>query len=80
VSSPSPQISVVLDCSRDSAGNKLAGRPGVAYGQGSIASHRLFALIVDSKGLDSSAPWPLFRHDPRNTANVDTSLAPFSCP
>ena len=76
-----PALTALLDCSRDAAGNKLAGRPGVLYGGPFPAgATRLHAMIVDSRGLDPTAPWPLFRHDPRNTANLDSALAPFSCP
>jgi hypothetical protein len=76
----SPLSTTLLDCSRDSTGAKLTGRPGVVYGQSQINAHRLFAVIVDSRGIDPTAPWPMPRHDPRSTGNLATSLAPFSCP
>ena len=38
----------------------------------------LFAVIVDSPGLDPSAPWPKYQHDVRNTGNPTTPIQ--SCP
>ena len=37
----------------------------------------LMAYIVDSAGLDTSAPWPKYQHDARNTGNTNVSLG---CP
>jgi hypothetical protein len=74
----SVQGSPTLDCSRDSLGTAVAGRPGVLY-VGSTNGH-LFAFIVDSRGIDTSAPWPKYQHDPRNTGNAQTPLSQFSCP
>ncbi|MBL8950702.1 MAG: hypothetical protein JNK82_07995 [Myxococcaceae bacterium] len=75
---------VSLDCSRDSGGGKLAGRPGVLYTTASIAGASpatiLTAIIVDSPGVDGDAPWPMEKHDPRNTNNLTTPLGEFSCP
>lgn len=72
------QASPTLDCARDSTGARVAGRPGVLY----VASSngKLYAFIVDSRGIDVSAPWPKYQHDPRNTGNSTTSLSEFSCP
>jgi len=68
-----------IDCTRDEAtGNKVPGAPGVLY-VGSN-SGRLYAFIVDARGIDTSAPWPKYQHDPRNTGNADTPLSEFSCP
>lgn len=72
-----PQLTPILDCSRDASGTRSNGRPGILYGQQGV---RIYSMIVDSRGIDATAPWPLVRHDPRNTGNADTSLAPFSCP
>jgi hypothetical protein len=36
------------------------------------------SYIVDSKGLDSSAPWPKYGHDVRNTNNAAVSIE--ACP
>lgn len=70
--------SLNLDCSRNGAGLKLNGRPGVLY----VLSDQgtLYSFVVDSRGIDTTAPWPKFLHDPRNTGNADTPLDEFSCP
>jgi hypothetical protein len=72
------QSSPAIDCARDAAGAKLAGRPGVLY----VASNsgKLFSFIVDSHGLDTTAPWPKYQHDPRNTGNSSTPMTEFICP
>lgn len=80
----------LLDCSRSTGGTKLAGRPGVLYVMSGPlqqpvtpvphAPVSLTSLIVDSAGVDTSALWPVFMHDPRRTNNSSTSLAQFSCP
>ena len=72
------QASVALDCSRDSLGQPVAGRPGVMY-IGSKNGH-LYSFITDSRGIDTSAPWPKYQHDPRNTGNAQTPLSQFACP
>jgi hypothetical protein len=41
-------------------------------------SGSLFAVVVDSPGLDPSAPWPKYQHDVRNTGNPTTPIQ--SCP
>jgi hypothetical protein len=68
---------VALDCRRTVSGAKLPGA-GTAY----VASKqgKLYAFIVDSAGIDVSAPWPKHGHDPRNTANATTDLQEFGCP
>jgi hypothetical protein len=43
-------------------------------------SSQLVAYIVDIEGLDGTAPWPMYRHDPANSGFLDRSLAPWSCP
>jgi len=68
-----------LDCSRgevDSVG--LPGRPGVLYV--GTADGRLVALVVDSPGIDASAPWPKWGHDPRNSFRAFGDLTSYSCP
>jgi hypothetical protein len=72
------ESSPALDCARDVAGAKLPGRPGVIY-LGSN-SGKLFSFIVDSRGIDTTAPWPKYQHDPRNTGNSSTPMAEFACP
>lgn len=56
------------------------GSPASALGVlyvGSVLGS-LFAIVVDSPGLDSSAPWPKYQHDVRNTGNPTTPIQ--SCP
>ena len=74
-----PPVGLVLDCSRNGAGVKLSNRPGVVYFS-SAAVPAIYAVVVDSRGLDFNASWPLPQHDPRRTNSAETSLAPFSCP
>jgi hypothetical protein len=54
----------------------FVGPLGVLY-VGSV-SGSLYALVVDSPGLDSTAPWPKYQHDVRNTGNPTTPIQ--SCP
>lgn len=70
------EASPTLDCSRDGQGQARPGLPGVLY-IGANSGH-LFAFIVDSRGLDTTADWPKYQHDPRNTGNPLTVLIP--CP
>jgi hypothetical protein len=66
-----------LDCARDPSGNVLRGRPGVLYISSSLG--KLYAVVVDSPGIDTKASWPRYLHDPRNTSNAQTDLSTFSC-
>ncbi|MBZ4417275.1 PQQ-binding-like beta-propeller repeat protein [Myxococcus sp. RHSTA-1-4] len=70
-SSPSP----ALDCARARSGSARDEELGTLYVPG--ADGVLYAIIVDSRGLDTNAPWPRFQHDARNTGNAATPLA---CP
>jgi hypothetical protein len=72
------ESSPTLDCGRDAGGAKLAARPGVLYVGSSLGT--LYAFVVDSRGIDTTAPWPKHQHDPRNTGNADTPLGEFGCP
>jgi hypothetical protein len=38
----------------------------------------LVSYLVDSKGLDPTAPWPKYGHDVRNTNNASVAIDP--CP
>jgi hypothetical protein len=67
-----------LDVSRTDAGAKRCPAPGVLYVVG--ASGSLYALLVDSAGVEPTAPWPKDQHDPRNSGNADFSLGEFTCP
>jgi hypothetical protein len=62
-----------LDCSRSTDGGVIAGRPGVLYAASSRGG-RVYAVIVDSPGLDPAAPWPKYQHDSRNTGNPATPI------
>jgi hypothetical protein len=58
-----------------------AGGPGVLYTTTSVSTSTFVeAIIVDSPGIDSTAPWPMESHDPRNTSNLTTPLSDFACP
>nr|AYM53412.1 cell surface protein [Melittangium lichenicola] len=70
------EASMNLDCSRSSDGGVRSGVPGVLYA--TSQDGKIFALIVDSPGLDPSAPWPKYQHDSRNTGNPETPIT--SCP
>ncbi|MET0402081.1 MAG: hypothetical protein ABW123_06730 [Cystobacter sp.] len=70
------EASMNLDCSRAADGAVLPGVPGVLYA--AAQDGKVFALIVDSSGLDATAPWPKYQHDSRNTGNRETPIT--SCP
>ena len=53
-----------------------SGVPGVLYA--ATTSGKVFAVIVDSPGLDPAAPWPRYQHDARNTGNPATPIT--NCP
>ncbi|HEX8699642.1 MAG TPA: hypothetical protein VF815_12440 [Myxococcaceae bacterium] len=65
-----------LDCARDGAGQPLP-RPGVLY---MAHGPRLRAVIVESRGLDTDAPWPKGQHDSHNSGNSSVDLRQFACP
>jgi len=69
------EASPTLDCPRDASGALVAGDHGVLYVP---AGGKLYAFVVDSRGLDTSAPWPKYQHDSRNTGNPATPIT--SCP
>jgi len=54
----------------------FGGPLGVLY-VGSV-SGSFYAIVVDSPGLESTAPWPKYQHDVRNTGNPTTPIQ--SCP
>lgn len=68
----------LLDCARDDEGRVISARPGRLLVVGTTG--RLYSVIVDSRGIDAQAAWPLQRHDPANTNNRLTPLARFACP
>ncbi|WP_075207704.1 PQQ-binding-like beta-propeller repeat protein [Archangium violaceum] len=69
------EASPTLDCPRDASGALVAGNHGVLYVP---AGGKLYAFVVDSRGLDTSAPWPKYQHDSRNTGNPATPIT--GCP
>jgi len=71
----SVEASLAIDCSRNSLGVIIPGRPAVLYV--TTTGGQVYALIADSEGLDVDAGWPKYQHDPRNTGN---STTPLTCP
>jgi outer membrane protein assembly factor BamB len=60
-------VSPTLDCNRDNTGNVVPQSPvGMLY---VAAGTSVYSFIVDSPGMDPSAPWPKYQHDARNTGN-----------
>ncbi|MFN7130630.1 MAG: hypothetical protein ACK4N5_01015, partial [Myxococcales bacterium] len=71
------ESSVALDCSRDANGSSNRSTAGVAYV--GADDGKLYAFIVDSRGIDVTSPWPKFHRDPQNTANASVNLADVVC-
>jgi hypothetical protein len=71
-----------LDVLRDSSGAKVCRGLGVLYisAAASSGAAKVTALLVDSEGLEPTAPWPKFQRDNANTGNISRSTAPWSCP
>jgi hypothetical protein len=70
------EASPSLDCTRSPDGTAVAAPHGVLYVPS--INGKLYAFVVDSRGLDTSAPWPKYQHDSRNTGNPATPIT--SCP
>ncbi len=71
--------SPVLDCTRHPTTRQpLPGRPAVLYAVSQTGT--LYAVVVDARGIDSTAWWPMYGRDPRHSGNLDTSLSEFRCP
>jgi hypothetical protein len=69
-----------LDKNRDAADPCGSGQPGVLYVVTSTgAQTSVYAILVDSKGVEATAPWPRFQHNPGNTGNRATGLADWTC-
>lgn len=72
------ESSPTIDCTRDvSSATPIAGAPGVLYV--GTNTGKLYAFVVDSRGIDTTASWPKYQHDPRNTGNPETALSEFAC-
>jgi len=71
-----------LDVYRTSTGAKACGRPtGVLYVFSSTdVTATLQAVLVDSNGLDSTAPWPKFQRDNANRGNSSLPTTAWTCP
>jgi hypothetical protein len=75
-----------LDVYRSANGMKDCSRPlGVLYaltrsGTGASAMATLRAILVDSPGLDNTAPWPKYQRDNGNTGNINSDISPWTCP
>jgi hypothetical protein len=68
-------VAPTLDCAR--VGGVPVARPGTLYVVGP-GDPNVYALIVDSHGLDVLSPWPKFQHDGRNSGNTAGVIQ--SCP
>lgn len=66
-----------IDCARATNGSKIAGPGTLYYGAN---NGKLYAIIVDNPGIDTTSPWPKYQHDPRNTGSLSTPLSEFTCP
>jgi hypothetical protein len=65
--------SPTLDCARRADGSPANVPYGVLYVPST--NGRLYAFTVDSPRLDTSAPWPKYQRDARNTGNLATPLS-----
>ncbi|MDP2270702.1 MAG: hypothetical protein Q8K32_08195 [Archangium sp.] len=73
---------LALDVYRRASGSKDCAKPlGVLYVTTlSGATATLRAVLVDSKGLDETAPWPKYQRDNANTGNSSLSTGDWTCP
>jgi hypothetical protein len=73
------EASPALDCRRGPDGAPVAGaRTGVLYL--AAGNGKLYSVVVDSPGIDPTAPWPKYQRDPRNSGNADVALSELACP
>jgi hypothetical protein len=68
-------LSPTLDCRRDTGGAPIQSSVGSFY---AVVDSKVYAFIVDSPGLEPTAAWPKYQHDPRNTGNPATLIT--RCP
>lgn len=71
------ESSPALDCARNPDGTVDKARPGVLYVGANDG--KLYSFIVDSRGLDTDAPWPKFHRDPQNTDDANVNLKDVVC-
>ena len=70
-----------LDVLRTNTGAKSCRGLGVLFIPTSTGpAAKLTALLVDSEGLDRTAPWPKYQRDNANSANASRTLDHWSCP
>lgn len=69
---PAFDTAVTLDCGPRLIDGGVNPGPGTLYAVGR-GTGALYAIIVDSAGLDDAAPWPKFQHDTRNTGSTLTT-------
>jgi hypothetical protein len=50
---------------------------GIAYAHDDFELH---SVVIDAKGLDATADWPMATHDPQGTRNHSLPLSRFQCP
>ncbi len=67
---------LALDCNRDQNTRAVNNRPGVLY---LSSNNGVTAVVVDSKGIDTTSPWPKIGRDPRNTFDSTLNLEEFNC-
>lgn len=82
ISGASMTAQPALDAYRGASDVKDCSVPlGVLYVLSKVGSvAHLTAVLVDSQGLEPTAPWPRFQRDNGNTGNAGTSLSPWTCP
>ncbi|MCA2981253.1 MAG: hypothetical protein INH37_23510 [Myxococcaceae bacterium] len=76
---------MALDVYRDGAGSKVCPPTRAPLGMlyvltRSGATARLHAIVVDSPGLDATAPWPKYQRDNGNTGNANSDMSFWTCP
>lgn len=75
-------VEPALDTYRSPDGGRDCSRPlGLLYVASRVGARVILrAVLVDSRGLDGTAPWPKFQRDNSNSANVAMPMTPWSCP
>lgn len=71
---PGPTTALSLVCGPSGQTGVLAGADGLS------TTPRLVSVVVDARGLDATADWPMPSHDPRASRDAKSPLTPFQCP